>query len=359
MKGSLHLATVTGIPVKIHWTFGLLLLYVVFDTGRGGLDPWLILFSVAVVLGVFFCVILHEFGHALAARRYGVRTHDILMTPIGGIARLERMPEGRLEEFWVAIAGPLVNFLIVGLIWLGFWIVTGRQLPILSDEFWVFENQPPSYFMILLLANAYLGVFNLIPAFPMDGGRILRSLLSVRLSRERATAIASYIGRAIAIVFFGIGMWRGQPTMALIGIFIFFAARQEYLVLLRQTRFQAMKAFDLMAPIEHVLFLGQPVTAARAAILDRPEKSFIVWSRPGVPAGYITRDRLLHNFPPPPPESAIDPWVVPAPIAISRDFSAAQVASVLQQHKAPLVLVTDGFGYIGTIDRERIERAFA
>src|SRR5690606_27297556 len=128
MKGSLHLATVTGIPVKIHWTFGLLLLYVVFDTSRGGLHPWMILFSVSVVLGVFFCVILHEFGHALAARRFGVKTHDIIMTPIGGIARLERMPEGKLEEFWVAIAGPVVNFVIVALIWLGFFLLQGKQL---------------------------------------------------------------------------------------------------------------------------------------------------------------------------------------------------------------------------------------
>jgi hypothetical protein len=213
--------------------------------------------------------------------------------------------------------------------------------------------------MILLLANAYLGVFNLIPAFPMDGGRILRSLLSVSMTRERATAIASYIGRGIAVLLFALGMWRGQPTLALIGIFIFFAARQEYLVLVRQNRLKSLKAFDLMAPIEHLLFLGQSVQAARTAVLDRPENSFIVWSRPGIPAGYVTRERLFHNFPPPPPESAIDAWVVPAPIAIGRDYSAVQVAGVLQQHKAPLVLVTDGFGYIGTIDRERIERAFA
>lgn len=352
MKGSLHLATVTGIPVKIHWTFGLLLLYVVIDTGRGGLDLWMILFSVAVVLGVFFCVILHEFGHALAARRFGVRTFDILMTPIGGIARLERMPEGRFEEFWVAVAGPLVNFLIVGLIWLGFFLTSGKTLPILSGDFWMFENQPPSYFMILLLANAYLGVFNLIPAFPMDGGRILRSLLSVSLPREKATRIAAYIGQGIALVLFSLGMWRAQPTLALIGIFIFFAARQEYQALARQIRWQQTKAGDLMAPILHLLHLGQSVAMAREAVFGRPEKSFIVWSRPGVPAGYMTRERLFQTLPPPPPDSPIDPWVIPAPIAVGMDLSAAQVASLLQEHQVPIALVSDGYGFVGTIERD-------
>jgi len=356
MKGSIHLATVTGIPVKIHWTFGLLLLYVAFDTGFGLQNPWYAIFySIAVVLGVFFCVILHEFGHALAARRYGVRTHDILMTPIGGIARLERMPEGRLQEFWVAIAGPMVNFLIVGLIWLGFLVFQGRKLPFLNSDFWVFENQPPSYFMILLLANAYLGLFNLLPAFPMDGGRILRSLLSVSLPRDRATQIAAYIGQALAFLLFSLGVWRAQPTLTLIGVFIFFAARQEYRVLARQTRLQKTRASDLMQPVEHLLHVGQSVAQARSALEGRSGKGFIVWSRPGIPAGYVMRDRLIGAVPPLPPESPIDPWVIPSPVAVAPDVSAGNLYQVMRQHQLPVALVSDGLGYVGTVPWEAVD----
>src|SRR6187399_162229 len=196
MKGSFHIATFSGIPVKIHWSFGLLLLYIAFDTTQTTGFKWLaILISIGFVLSVFVCVILHEFGHALMARKFGVRTHDILMTPIGGIARLERMPEGRGQEFWVAIAGPVVNFLIVGVIWLGFIVFEREVLPIFSLSFWNFEEQATSYFKIILLANGYLGTFNLLPAFPMDGGRILRSLLSLRMDRSKATQIAAYAGQ--------------------------------------------------------------------------------------------------------------------------------------------------------------------
>ncbi|HJW28527.1 MAG TPA: site-2 protease family protein, partial [Saprospiraceae bacterium] len=218
MKGSFRIVTFKGIPVKIHWSFGLLLLYIAFDSSRDKFELLNVIMAIVIVLGVFFCVILHEFGHALTARRFGVKTFDILMTPIGGIARLERMPEGKGQEFWVAIAGPMVNFLIVGLIWLGYFIFAGKVLPLFSSSLWTFQNQPPSYFIILMMANGYLGLFNLLPAFPMDGGRMLRSLLSLRMDRARATQWAANVGQVLAVGLFGIGLLLAQPTMALIGV---------------------------------------------------------------------------------------------------------------------------------------------
>ena len=348
MKGSLHLATVSGIPVKIHWTFGLLILWVVFETSQEGFRLWMILISLFFVLSVFFCVILHEFGHALAARRYGVKTFDILMTPIGGIARLERMPEGRGEEFWVAIAGPVVNFLIVGLIWLGFLLVQSRALPIHTLDFWRFGDEF-SYFKMLMLANGYLGVFNLLPAFPMDGGRMLRSLLSLRMSRSQATQIASYVGQFIAVGMFGLGLMRGQPTLALIGVFIFFAARQEYQALLRQVKIINTKASEIMDPIQHVLFMGHEITDAKRIAEASKEAGFVVWSRPGIPAGYITRENILKHQPADGLDGTINPWIVPSPVAVAPDLPAMQVAKLMQQHKIPVVLVYDQFYYLGQI----------
>lgn len=353
MKGSLHLATVAGIPVKIHWTFGLLLLWVTYETSITGIGWQFVLISIGIVLSVFFCVILHEFGHALAARRFGVHTFDIVMTPIGGIARLERMPEGKGEEFWVALAGPVVNFAIVALIWLGFLIFNGAALPIFDPSFWSLDKDMNSYFLILMMANGYLGVFNLLPAFPMDGGRMLRSLLSLKIDRTKATQIAAYTGQAIAVIMFGWGVYRSQPTLALIGVFIFFAARQEYKALAKQMQLNSLRAVNIMEPLQHILFSGQRMDEARSVATVRKDLSYIVWSRPGVPSGYITRERIMQH-PPPPPGDVIDPYIIPSPVAVSPQLSAAQVMGFMQQRKLPVVLVFDQLNYIGEIHWEKL-----
>jgi Zn-dependent protease len=356
MKGSFHIATVSGIPVKIHWSFGLLLLWVAYESSKGGFEPLIVVIAIGIVLSIFFCVILHEFGHALTARKFGVKTFDIIMTPIGGIARLERMPEGKGQEFWVAIAGPIVNFLIVGLICLGFLIFKGEWLPVFSPSFWSFEESEPGYFKFILLANGYLGVFNLIPAFPMDGGRILRSLLSLRMERSKATQIASLAGQGIAVIMFGIGMVRAQPTLALIGVFIFFAARQENLVLQRQTKMTKTKARDIMQPLNHLLHAGMRMTFAKQLIEDTVEECFIVWSGPGIPAGYITRD-IMDNFNPLiHPDVLIDAYVIPAPSIIPADTPVAHLFAFMHQHKVPLVIVAEPDHYAGTVSWENLEK---
>lgn len=353
MKGSLHLATFSGIPVKIHWTFGLLLLWVVYETGKGDFKPSFVLISLGIVLSIFLCVILHEFGHALAARKFGVQTHDILMTPIGGIARLERMPEGKGEEFWVAIAGPLVNFVIVGFIWLGYLLINQQMLPLFTFSFWNLESSANSYFKLILLANGYLAAFNLLPAFPMDGGRMLRSLLSIKMDRDKATAIASYAGQGMALLMFGYGFYHSQPTLTLIGVFIFFAARQEYKAVAMQAKMTKLKASDIMEPLTHQLFLRQQMDEARELIRGQAHASYIVWSRPGVPAGYITKDRL-HGQDQTASDSLIDAWVIPAPVAVPPELSAGQVYNIMMHHKLPLVLVFDKINYLGLIHWEKM-----
>ncbi len=354
MKGSFHIATVAGIPVKIHWSFGLLLLWVAFETSKEGFQPILLVFSIAIVLSIFFCVILHEFGHALAARKFGVQTFDIIMTPIGGIARLERMPEGRGEEFWVAIAGPVVNFIIVGLIWLGYAILQREVFPLFSLSFWNFNEEATSYFKIILLANGYLGTFNLLPAFPMDGGRILRSLLSLKMDRSKATQIASYAGQAIAILMFGFGVMRSRPTLTLIGVFIFFAARQENKALQRQTWLSKTKASDIMEPIEHVFHSGQSMTDAKEKMKDLKGDSFIVWSRPDVPIGYITRDSLTNFNPMIVSDGTIDAWVIPSPAVVAPETPAGQLFSFMQHYKLPLALVFDKVNYQGIVHWKKL-----
>ncbi len=175
MSRSWRLGTAFGIGIYVHWTFLLVPLYVLLTASTsGGADS--VLFPLTFVAALFGCVVLHELGHALMARRFGIGTHDITLLPIGGVARLERMSEKPWEEFWIAIAGPAVNVVIAAALALGLYLAPGWA---------VYESALVQLAGYLLTANIMLVVFNLIPAFPMDGGRVFRAVLTPWLGRLR------------------------------------------------------------------------------------------------------------------------------------------------------------------------------
>jgi Zn-dependent protease len=220
MFSSLKLGSPFGIGLYLHWTFFLLPAWVLLNLGPVSLGY--AVFSLVLVLAVFGCVVLHELGHALTARRFGIATRDITLYPIGGVASLERMSEKPWEEFWIALAGPAVNALIAALLW-AFLIVSGPighlvPLPGLGLAF--LES--------VLWINVILMGFNLLPAFPMDGGRVLRALLALRLGHLRATEVAVQIGLAVAMLmgFAGVFYFHNLSLM-LVAAFVFFAAQQE------------------------------------------------------------------------------------------------------------------------------------
>ncbi len=247
MRGSLKLFSMFGIPVHLHWSFGFILLYAFYLGHAQGAGLLGTVWILGLFIALFGCVLLHEFGHSLTARRYGVNTQDIILTPIGGIARLERMPENPRQEFWVAIAGPAVNVGIAILIfalgkvlysnelWEIFKAVAQDQFrPASKEESEILAGEagvPLTGFLfflpVLLTTNIALVVFNLIPAFPMDGGRVLRALLAMQLGRAKATKIAALVGQGIAVLFVVLGLWQGHLTLALIGFFVFTTARSE------------------------------------------------------------------------------------------------------------------------------------
>ncbi len=238
MKKSLKLFRFAGINVYVHWTFSLLLLYVAYTENKNGADWLEILESIGFVLSIFLCVVMHEYGHALAARKYGIETKDINILPMGGVARLERMPEKPQQELWVALAGPLVNVVIAFLV--SFYLVSTIDIAVLENELALLKSgtEPTdsvlmgNYWFNVLAVNILLVVFNLIPAFPMDGGRIFRALLSMKIGRIRATKIASIVGQVISVGFVGIGFYLSAPMLILVGIFIFLAARAEALIVI-------------------------------------------------------------------------------------------------------------------------------
>ena len=220
MKWSFKIGRILGIDVFLHATFLLILAFigVAHWTAHGSLAA--VISGVGFFVALFACVLLHEYGHALMARRFGIATRDITLLPIGGVARLDRMPDKPLQELWVALAGPAVNLVIVAS--LAVWLtVTGSWEPLgaLSTTGGGFAER-------LLAVNVGLVLFNMIPAFPMDGGRVLRALLALRMEYARATRIAATIGRGLAAVFGFVGLF-SNPFLVLIAVFIWIGATQE------------------------------------------------------------------------------------------------------------------------------------
>lgn len=217
----MKIGSVGGIGVYIHWTFWLLIaVYLVSVTTQAGLAVGLM--AVLFVLSIFGCVLLHEFGHAGAAAVFGIPTHDITLLPFGGVARLARMPSKPYQELIIALAGPAVNVVIaIGLFFLlAIGVVIGDRVPLLAGADLISQ---------LLVVNIVLVLFNLLPAFPMDGGRVLRSLISMRTNHLRATEIAARIGRWMAIGFGVYGIVQFNFGLLLVAGFVYFAGTMELL----------------------------------------------------------------------------------------------------------------------------------
>ena len=220
MKWSWKIGRFAGIDVHIHATFLLLIAFYGFTywqqtgTVSGTLE------GIAFLLALFLSVVLHEYGHALTARRYGIKTADITLLPIGGVARLERMPDKPIQELWVALAGPAVNVVIAAVLFV-YLLVTNTFVPLTGMTL---TGGP--FIERLLSVNLSLVLFNLLPAFPMDGGRVLRALLALRLDYVRATQIAATVGQGMALLFGILGLF-SNPFLVFIALFVWIGAQQE------------------------------------------------------------------------------------------------------------------------------------
>lgn len=226
MKAKLNLGRVSGIKIKIHWTFFFLMAWIVFDELKRGGNIESVLFNISFVLAVFICVVLHELGHALTAKRFGINTKNITLLPIGGMARLDKIPESPKQELLVVIAGPLVNVVIAILLYFIAPVQAYTNLNFTETFETLMSFTLQNFLFYLFIVNVGLVLFNLIPAFPMDGGRILRALLAMKMNRVKATQIAASIGQFIAVIFLLIGLLY-NPFLVFIALFIFIGAYAE------------------------------------------------------------------------------------------------------------------------------------
>ena len=284
MGWSLPIFRIAGIQLRIHVTFVLLIAWLAFGYYAQGGSP-AAAEGVIFVLLLFLCVVLHEFGHALAAKAFGINTPDITLLPIGGVARLERMPEEPKQELVIAVAGPAVNVVIA----LGLFVAGGSFInPFVNPA----APERVGLVSQLLIINVLLVAFNLLPAFPMDGGRVLRALLATRMSYARATQIAATVGQGFAFVFGFIGLiW--NPFLIFIALFVYIGATQE--AALAQMKDVSRRFPVSSAMVREFRTLPENATLEEAvdALLATSQHDFPVVDETGTVAGVLTRHDLI------------------------------------------------------------------
>ena len=273
-----------GIPVYLHTTFLLLMGFILLARWREGGDLVAAIGGVLFIVAIFATVVLHELGHALTARRFGIRTKDITLLPIGGIARLERMPDVPRHELWVALAGPAVNLVIAAVV---FSISTLAGLhPVLAPP-----ADAAGTIDRFIAVNVWLAIFNLIPAFPMDGGRALRALLAERMDYVRATQIAASLGQGVALIFGLIGFLY-NPFLVFIALLVWMGASGESLAVQTRAALTGIPVTHAMMTDFRTLEAREPLQHAVALVLAGAQRDFPVTEH-GRLAGVLTRDALV------------------------------------------------------------------
>jgi Zn-dependent protease len=350
MKGSLILGRLGGIEIKVHWTFSLLLIWVLFSTFQQGGNTAMALFNTVLVLVLFFCVVLHELGHSRMARRFGIQTRSITLLPIGGVASLERMPEKPNEELAVALAGPAVNVLIALLLLLV--VPLGTYRAFTAEQWEQFFTTPSldAFLVYLLMANILLVVFNLIPAFPMDGGRVLRALLGFSFNRAKATDIAARLGQAVSFIFLILGLFF-NPFLVIIAIFVFFGAYTENKMVQQDYQLRGHLIREALLTDITILHPMDPLQKAVDTILKGTEKDFIV-SRDGQVVGILPNKVILEHARQ--PERPIEELMVREYPTLEPGSGLKDAIHLMASHQCKFLPVLDGETLVGAISSENI-----
>jgi Zn-dependent protease/CBS domain-containing protein len=347
MSWSLNIGKVAGTVVRIHLTFLLFLAWIFAASyaSGGAATAW---DSLAFMVLLFLCVLLHEFGHIFTARAFAVPTPYVTLLPIGGVAQLERIPEEPWEEFLIAIAGPLVNVVItLVLVFIGGAVLHGYAATAI-------DNTHISMIDRLAAVNLFLALFNLIPAFPMDGGRVLRALLATRLGYVRATEVAASIGQFVAFALGFVGLMY-NPLLIFIAIFVYLAAASE-------AHMVALRAASRGVPVSHAMMTQFETLSPQAhldmavqTLLHTGQGEFPVVDDAGKPVGVLGRADLIRAIKTRGPDARVaDAIGAPLP-TVSQRATLEQAFKLLQQKQAPAVGITDATGKLtGLVTGETI-----
>lgn len=350
MAWSFPIARLFGSELRVHATFFLILIWIGWIGYAEGGTPAAVE-NVIFILALFACVVAHEYGHALTARRYGIRTPDITLLPIGGVARLERMPEKPAQEITVALAGPAVNVVIWAVLMLA---LGGRSMPL--DDIVSSGGTFESFLARLAGVNLFLAVFNLLPAFPMDGGRVLRAALATRMSRVRATEIAATAGRILAFGMGFLGLLSGNPMLILIAVFIFIAAGAEAQDVSMRSLSKRFAARDAMITAYEALHPEDTLQGAGQALIRTTQAEFPVLDAAGHPIGLLTRNRIFATLGDPAAQLSSLSAVQLDPLpCVSRDAPLTEVLDLMHRDNTAAVAVcTADRQVLGYVTRENL-----
>ncbi len=321
MRWSWKIGKLAGIGIYVHATFFLLILFILFVNLHEGKSLETAANGVVFVLAIFGCIVLHELGHALAARHYGIRTRDITLLPIGGLSRLERIPDVPSQELWVALAGPAVNAIIVAAIF-GLSTLAGFR-PNLTAFRWA----GGSFLNNLMAVNFWLLAFNLIPAFPMDGGRVLRALLARRMEYSRATLVAARVGQGIAFIFGLAGLF-SDPFLVFIALFVWMGAEQEAASVQVHSSLAGIPVQQAMLTNFRTVLPDDPLAKVVEHALDGWQQDFPVVFGDHV-LGMLTRENLTRAL-------AQGGMESPVRAAMNRDFVTADSHDMLENALATM-----------------------
>jgi Zn-dependent protease len=339
MRWSYTIGRIAGTEVKVHITFLLLLGWLALSEYQQGGAAAALDYTV-FFLAFFLCIVLHEFGHITMARRFGVRTPDVLLLPIGGVARLERIPEEPRQEFLIALAGPLVTvaiiLLLLGALWLG-----GAPVA-LTDRL---TGDVP-FPLRLLVVNVVVLLFNLVPAFPLDGGRMLRSLLARRLGLVRATRIAGSIGQLFAVLMGVYGLTQEQPMLLLVAVFIFLGAGSEASAVATRVAGQGLRVAQMMVTDFRTIPIHATLAQAVDLLLAGEQREFPVVDNLGRTEGMLTRDNLIRGLTQRGPDSTVAEAMTAAAPAVPPTLGFQEALDRLRASGLPALPVIDAGGVL-------------
>jgi Zn-dependent protease/CBS domain-containing protein len=350
MKWSLYLGKPAGVRLFVHWTFLILIVWIFTVYYRVGHQVSDGVNGVLFILALFACVVLHELGHALAARRYGIATLRITLLPIGGLAQMERMPQKPWQEFVVAVAGPLVNVVIAGLLFL-YLSATGGFVP-LGALAGAQPVTPGNFLFNLFVANAVLVAFNLIPAFPMDGGRMARALLSLWFDRGKATRLAASLGQLLAIGFVVLGLY-GNFWLAFIGLFIFLGAQAESEFETARSALAGYKVKDIIMTKYSTLAPGDTLGTAVDRMLDGQETAFLVEDG-GRVVGALARNEIIRGLGRHGKEISVADIMRTDVPALDPDMRLQEIFEKMTSGKFSIAPVFSDGRLVGALDRDNI-----
>src|SRR5918994_962380 len=358
MGGSFKIGRFSGIDVKVHWTFLLLLAFFAFlgyqtsGSLAGALTP------TALIVALFICVLLHEFGHSLVAQRLGLEIHSITLLPIGGVSNLESLPEKPSDEVKISVAGPLVS-VVLALIFFGVGLLLGA-VPRVPTDLFTGVGSVGQFCFSLGFLNAVLAVFNLLPAFPLDGGRILRGLLATRLGAVRATNVSSVVGQVFAAAFFLIGLLSGDFLLALVAVFVFFGASGEAQMVKQRELTSGLTVSDVMGtkPRSETVTPNHTFGEVLDSVIPGYQEDFPVVDDGGNLVGMLTRDEIMtaaHS--PERYQSVRDLMKTNVPTISSRADLFEDGLRILQQSGLRALPVTENGELVGMLTIEDVGQA--